>query len=90
MRNAIVSVTRNSSDGRLTGKGERMSDQDCYNKGRAKGERTFTLRSQDLTAPKVIGEWIKENIETASPEKLLDALDAALEMRRWPTRKMPD
>jgi hypothetical protein len=67
-----------------------LSDRNCFTKANAKGERTFTLRSQDKTAPRIICEWIKENIETAPEEKLLEALDAALEMRRWPKRKMPD
>lgn len=46
---------------------------------------TFTLPS-----PRVICEWIKENIETAPAEKLRCALEDALMMRQNPRRKRTD
>lgn len=69
-----------------------MSDSVCYEKAKAKGERTFTLRAQDRTSPRVVVEWIKENIENEKcpPAKLHEALDAAIAMRKHFPRKMPD
>ena len=67
-----------------------MSDQSCYQKAKAKGERTFTLRAQDESSPKIIAAWIKENIETAPEDKLIEALGAAIEMRQHPHRKRAD
>jgi hypothetical protein len=43
-------------------------------------ERLFVLMSRDHTAPKVVIEWIKENISRQPPEKLHEALDCAIEM----------
>lgn len=65
-------------------------DSKCYANARAKGEQTFTLRAQDVSAPMVIAEWIKLNINTAPAEKLREALDDALRMREWPARKVAD
>lgn len=65
-------------------------DSTCYAKARRKGEQTFTLRSQDKSAPATICKWITANIETASPEKLHEALDSALKMRDWKNRKAAD
>lgn len=50
----------------------------------------FTLHSKDLTAPAAIAEWIKLNILTAPDEKLISALECALEMRCNPDKRMPD
>lgn len=61
-----------------------------FKKAHEKGERTFTLRSQDRSSPKTIAFWIMENIETAPAQKLLDALEDALLMREWPNRKNAD
>ena len=55
-----------------------------------KGERTFSLRSQDISSPEVIAFWIMKNILTAPAEKLHQALDDAIEMRSWPNRKHAD
>ncbi len=44
-------------------------------------ERLFVLMARDITSPKVIGEWIKENIGIQPREKLIEALDAAIEMQ---------
>jgi hypothetical protein len=67
-----------------------MSDQKCYEKAKEKGEPTFTLRAQDATSPYVICDWIKANISTCPAEKLKEALDAAIEMRDWPDKKLAD
>ena len=50
----------------------------------------FTLHAKDITAPATIIDWISRNIESASDDKLLEALKCALDMRRHPLRKMPD
>jgi hypothetical protein len=68
----------------------RAMDDSCHSKAREKGEQTFTLRAQDRSSPTVICEWIKQNIETAPEEKLVDALMDALNMREHPYRKHPD
>lgn len=68
----------------------KKDDVECFTKARAAGEQTFTLRSQDVTSPRVIAYWILENIETAPPEKLMDALMDAIEMREHPSRRNAD
>jgi hypothetical protein len=68
----------------------RESDHGCHERARARGQQTFTLVAQDPTAPAVIAEWIKHNIETAPEEKLRDALEEALIMRKHPARKPAD
>ncbi len=67
-----------------------MSDQKCYDKAVARGERTFTLVARDISSPEVICEWIKQNINTAPEEKLNEALEAALEMRNNACRRFAD
>ena len=67
-----------------------MSDAECYAKAIERGDKTFTLVGQDLSSPRVICEWIKENIETAPKRKLEDALDRAIDMRNRPGRKQAD
>ena len=68
----------------------REMDGTCFQKARARGDQTFTLVGQDRSSPKVICEWIKENIETAPEEKLVDALMDALAMRENSKRKHAD
>lgn len=62
----------------------------CYVKAKMRGEHTFTLVGQDRTSPSVVCEWIKQNIETAPPNKLRLALKDALEMRETRNRKAAD
>ena len=52
-------------------------------------EEIFVLRAQDDSAPKIIMLWIAENLH-ASDEKLRDAFECALRMRKHPTRKAAD
>lgn len=35
------------------------TDLSCFEKARASGEQTFSLRSQDITAPLVIDFWVR-------------------------------
>lgn len=43
-------------------------------------ERLFVLMARDPAAPQVVIEWIKQSIGSQPPEKLHEALDAAIEM----------
>lgn len=44
-------------------------------------ERLFVLMARDPVAPQVVIEWIKQSIGSQPPEKLHEALDAAIEMQ---------
>lgn len=68
----------------------KQMDKDCFKRATTRGQQTFTLVAQDRSAPRVICEWIKENIETAPKEKLVDALLDAIAMREYPNRKSAD
>lgn len=61
----------------------------CYDKA-GLDEPLFVLRGQDTSSPKIVLEWIKDNFETVSEEKLRKAFDAALAMKRWSPRKAAD
>lgn len=61
----------------------------CLEKA-ADNEMLFVLRAQDKSAPKVVLHWIAKNFENASEEKLREAFEAAMQMKRWPTRKEAD
>lgn len=56
-------------------------DSECYAKARERGQQTFTLVEQDVTAPKCILEWIRLNWDTAPISKLRDAFEDALCMK---------
>jgi hypothetical protein len=53
-------------------------------------EMLFVLRAQDISSPKIVLEWIKENFETCSEEKLREAFECALDMRNHLDRKPAD
>ena len=65
-------------------------DTQCHAKAKQRDQSTFTLVAQDLSSPKTICFWILENIETAPADKLRKALEDALNMREYPTRKHAD
>lgn len=65
-------------------------DNSCFQKAVARGQMTFTLVEQDESAVHTIGFWILRNIETAPKEKLIEALEAAILMRDFPSKKEPD
>jgi phosphatidylethanolamine-binding protein (PEBP) family uncharacterized protein len=52
-------------------------------------EEIFVLRAQDYNAPRTVMHWIADNLH-ASDEKLRDAFECALRMRKHPTRKAAD
>lgn len=68
----------------------KASDDICFRKAKARDDETFTLVGKDLSSPRVICEWIKENIETAPPAKLMEALQCAIRMRNAVLRKRAD
>lgn len=68
----------------------RLSDAECFRRARARGQSTFSLVAQDRSSPRVICEWIKENIETCPPSKLYEALSRAIQMRDFHFRKSAD
>ena len=55
-------------------------------------EVVFVLREQDISAPGTIVDWIARNIESAKcpDEKLREAFEVALQMRKCTRRKVPD
>ena len=65
-------------------------DTGCFERAKRRGQATFTLVEQDASSPVVIVEWIKQNVMTAPAAKLRKALDAAIEMREYPRRKLAD
>lgn len=68
------------------------NDQDTAIHARAKnrGQETFTLVEQDITAVQIIAYWIMLNINQAPEAKLRDALEKCLRMRNWKNKKVPD
>lgn len=68
----------------------RLSDAECFRRAQARGQSTFTLVAQDRSSPRVICEWIKENIETCPPSKLYEALSRAIAMTNYTFRKSAD
>ena len=44
-------------------------------------EMLFVLMGRDATAPKVVLEWIKENLFTQPEDKLREAFECALKMK---------
>lgn len=68
----------------------RLSDEECFQRAKLRGQSTFTVVAQDRSAPRVILEWMKENIETCPSAKLYEALSRAIEMRDYHSRKTAD
>ena len=65
-------------------------DNGCATKAQQRRQMTFTIVEQDRSAARVIAYWILENIETAPPAKLFDALESALVAREFPNKKNAD
>jgi len=55
----------------------------------ADNEEIFVLRAQDQSAPRSVVLWIADNLH-ASDEKLRDAFECALRMRRHSKKKPAD
>lgn len=45
-------------------------------------ERLFVLMTRDATSPRIVMEWIKENLDKQPEYKLREAFECALEMQR--------
>lgn len=69
---------------------EKDGDTVIHARAKHRGQQTFTLVEQDVTAVLCITEWIKLNIHTAPPQKLRDALEKCIVMRDFPTKKNAD
>lgn len=65
-------------------------DTDTCLKKAAPDEPLFVLRAQDASAPYIVMEWIKDNFENVPEEKLREAFELALKMKKWPNRKSAD
>jgi hypothetical protein len=52
-------------------------------------EEIFVLRAQDASAPRSVILWIADNLHAAD-DKLRDAFECALRMRRHPKTKAAD
>lgn len=52
-------------------------------------EEIFVLRAQDASAPRSVILWIADNLH-ASDDKLRDAFECALRMRKHPKTKAAD
>lgn len=59
-------------DGQLTG--QRNSEVTCFEKAQERGQPTFTLIAQDITADLVVDFWIK------AQQKVREHMDAGLTM----------
>lgn len=70
-------------------KQDELTKQGCLNKA-ADDEMLFVLRAQDITAPKVILNWIEQNFHTCSEEKLREAFECAIEMKKFKRTKVAD
>ncbi len=53
-------------------------------------EPIFILRAQDKSSPILILNWMAENFENLSHQRLSEAFDTAMAMKKWPNRKHPD
>jgi hypothetical protein len=69
---------------------DRLTDAGTFRRAQERGQPTFTVVAQDKSAPSVVCEWIKQNIETAPPAKLYEALSRAIQMREFHFRKSAD
>jgi hypothetical protein len=67
-----------------------LTDKTCFAKAQERGDQTFTVVGRDMSSPRVICEWIKENIETCPEDKLHEALNRAIVMRSLASRRRAD
>lgn len=64
-------------------------DDECLKKVHPE-EPIFVLRAQDGSTPKLVMQWIGENIYNVPDEKLREAFEHALKMKDWPVKKLAD
>lgn len=70
-------------------KRDELTKRGCLNKA-ADDEMLFVLRAQDVSAPKVVLHWIAKNFDNASEEKLREAFECAIAMKKFKGRKNAD
>lgn len=63
--------------------------QGCFGKAKD-NEMLFILRAQDFTSPQIVLEWIKLNFNNCPDDKLTEAFNCALEMKKCSHRKSAD
>lgn len=68
----------------------KAKDAHAYLHTCAPDDEVFVLKGIDITSPVAIAEWIKQNVGSAPPEKLHEALDCAIRMRAIEGRKIAD
>jgi hypothetical protein len=61
----------------------------CIRKA-ADDEPLFVLRAQDQSSPSVVMYWISCNFLNAPEDKLREAFELAISMRKWPIQKAAD
>ncbi len=71
-------------------KANQVQDGDCYTKAKARGQMTFSLVEQDMTAVQTIAFWILLNVNSAPEEKLRAAFDDMMVMREFKGKKKAD
>jgi len=71
---------------------ETDTDFACFVKAKDKGEKTFTIRAQDSSAPEVIEFWayLNEPALGSGHPKIVGARAMAEQMRAWPGRRQAD
>jgi len=68
---------------------EKNKSNSTFNKAR-NDEMLFVLRAQDISAPLAVIKWIEINFLNCNDEKLREAFECALEMKKHSNRKQPD
>lgn len=53
-------------------------------------EPFFVVRAQDSSSPYAVLEWIERNFDHMKDEKLREAFDCALAMRKYPNSRAAD
>jgi len=53
-------------------------------------EMLFILRAQDMSLPKIVLEWMKLNFFNCPDDKLREAFECALEMKKHKGKKYAD
>lgn len=70
-------------------KGKELTTHGCLSKAKD-DEMLFILRAQDYSAPLVVLEWIKHNFSTCPEDKLREAFECAMEMKKHKHTKAAD
>ena len=65
------------------------ANNECWNHAKD-DEPVFVLRGQDVSSPNVVMEWISLNINTAPEEKLREAFECVMAMRKYQDKKIAD